>query len=230
MLVHKPRSVEFFTKDDHVLLRSRIHNPLDPTATATWLVLPNTSEPIGDFFPFWAVPFLNMPTSHRDYILYKISELDTARNSTIRVGLLSSELSPHLYLLRIANQLNPLLLQLSQHSTIHHTAEGLRELVTTPNTFLFLALDGNRVIGTAALVNPQTLLGDNPWLGDVVVDQVYRGQGIGTMLVEANIEHARKLGYKRLMLTSRPERESTNHLYQKLGFEEVETNVRCKLL
>ena len=63
------------------------------------------------------------------------------------------------------------------------------------------------------------------WIEDVVVDEAAGGQGIGTLLTEAMLDHARSLGCKTVDLTSRPSREAANRLYQRVGFEQRDTNV-----
>ncbi|MEK7060924.1 MAG: GNAT family N-acetyltransferase, partial [Patescibacteria group bacterium] len=60
---------------------------------------------------------------------------------------------------------------------------------------------------------------------DIVVDEEYRGKGIGTKLITAAINQARKEGVKHIDFTSRPQRVAANRLYQRLGFKKRETNV-----
>ncbi len=59
---------------------------------------------------------------------------------------------------------------------------------------------------------------------DVVVDEAYRGRGIGTKLLTILIAHAKKIGIARLDLTSGPSRRKANRLYQNLGFTLHRTN------
>ncbi|MEY2450429.1 MAG: hypothetical protein QOD92_3 [Acidimicrobiaceae bacterium] len=63
------------------------------------------------------------------------------------------------------------------------------------------------------------------WIEDVIVDESVNGQGIGSQLTQAMLDHARTLGCARVDLTSRPSREAANHMYKKLGFILRETNV-----
>ena len=59
-----------------------------------------------------------------------------------------------------------------------------------------------------------------------------RGRGLltGESLTRAALEKARSLGAKTVDLTSRPSRTYANSLYQRLGFEQRDTNVyRYKL-
>ncbi len=49
-----------------------------------------------------------------------------------------------------------------------------------------------------------------------------RGLGVGRSLVEAIMERARQLGYRRMYLETVPRMEAANQLYQRLGFERLQ--------
>jgi len=75
----------------------------------------------------------------------------------------------------------------------------------------------------AGLVGLYTEVGDSHdvvWLGWFCVDPDYRGQKIGTMLLEFAIEQAREQGKKYLYLytTEDPEYSAARALYEKRGF------------
>ena len=55
-------------------------------------------------------------------------------------------------------------------------------------------------------------------LEDVYVDEAHRGQGLGTILVKAVLEEAKKRCYK-LIGTSRYSREKVHQWYEGLGFK-----------
>jgi ribosomal protein S18 acetylase RimI-like enzyme len=63
------------------------------------------------------------------------------------------------------------------------------------------------------------------WIEDVVVDEKWRGQGIGEALTQAGIERAIQRGASSVDLTSRPTREAANQLYVKMGFQLRHTNL-----
>ena len=85
---------------------------------------------------------------------------------------------------------------------------------------------GNRpILGMLSLVAFESPTGVRAWVEDVVVDEAARGQGAGFALVEAAVEHAKKVGARTVDLTSRPSREAANRLYQRAGFQLRETNV-----
>ena len=85
---------------------------------------------------------------------------------------------------------------------------------------------GNRpILGMLSLVAFEIPTGVREGVEDVVVDEAARGQGAGFALVEAAVEHAKKVGARTVDLTSRPSREAANRLYQRAGFQLRETNV-----
>lgn len=105
------------------------------------------------------------------------------------------------------------------------TAEQLAAIVDAPDSVLFLATDGDVVVGSLTLALYRIPTGAKAWIEDVVVDEAGRGRGVGEMLNRAAIDEARVRGAKNVSLTSRPKREAANRLYQRLGFASYDTNV-----
>lgn len=56
-------------------------------------------------------------------------------------------------------------------------------------------------------------------LEDLFVDEMLRGQGIGTELLNMVIAEAKKIGCYKLVATSRYERTAVHKMYEKMGFE-----------
>lgn len=117
-------------------------------------------------------------------------------------------------------QLEILMGQLTQNSRL--TPDKLSEVLE--NARLFVAKDGDKIIGCATLCPFVSPTGRKASIEDVVVSAEYRGQGIGRRLVEAAIEKAKESAPITLQLTSRPSREAANHLYQSMGFSQKDTN------
>lgn len=109
--------------------------------------------------------------------------------------------------------------------TISFTEEDYRRQLASPHNPLFLLLDGDTVIGMLTVGIYLSPTGSKAWIEDVVVDNAYRGQGLGRMLVSHAIAYCKEQGIDTLMLTSNPKRIAANALYQSLGFERKETNV-----
>ena len=106
------------------------------------------------------------------------------------------------------------------------TESELKEIVESPATVLFMALDDEgRYVGTLTLALFLIPTARRAWIEDVIVDESARGQGVGEALNRAALDHAREAGAKTVDLTSRPSREAANRLYQRIGFELRETNV-----
>ena len=104
--------------------------------------------------------------------------------------------------------------------------KDLEEIVNSENSILFIAKDENEEItGTLTLLINRIPTGQKVWIEDVVVDNKFRGKGIGQKLTQHAIDYAIKKGIKEINLTSNPARIVGNKLYQKLGFIKRETNV-----
>ena len=120
-------------------------------------------------------------------------------------------------------EISALLAQLGGGKTC--SLEHLRKVVQNPNSEIWVVKEGEKIIGmatSALIVKPG---GITVQLEDVVVDEAARGKGLGRRLCEKAIERAKANGARSIHLTSRPEREAANKLYQKLGFKQKETNV-----
>lgn len=105
------------------------------------------------------------------------------------------------------------------------TRAQLEEIVESPAVTLFMARADGKYAGSLSLVVFRIPDGVRAWVESVVVDETFRGRGIGEALSRRSVEHAQELGAKSIDLTSRPSREAANRLYQKIGFEKRETNV-----
>ncbi len=115
--------------------------------------------------------------------------------------------------------------QLSRTSPVPGRAE-VAEIVASPATVLLLArTDEGAVVGSLTLVLFRIPTGVRAWVEDVVVDQSWRGRGIGEALGRDALRRAAEAGARTVDLTSRPSREAANRMYRRLGFEARETNV-----
>ena len=101
----------------------------------------------------------------------------------------------------------------------------LDEIVASEAATLFVARTGERILGALTLVAFRIPTGLRARIEDVVVDEAVRGQRVGERLSIAALEKARSMGARSVDLTSRPSREAANRLYQRMGFEQRESNV-----
>ena len=106
------------------------------------------------------------------------------------------------------------------------TKQQVETIISDANSHLFFAVDDEGVqLGMLTVGFYHAPTGKKAWIEDVVVDEKYRGQGVGESLTSFAIRFAKDQQADVVMLTSRPARISANNLYKKVGFEQRETNV-----
>lgn len=106
------------------------------------------------------------------------------------------------------------------------TESDLAALVASENSHLFVAVDEQgRYAGMITVGIYRAPTGKKAWIEDVVVDEAYRGQGVGKQLTLHAIAFARQQQVSLLSLTSNPARITANRLYPNVGFLRKETNV-----
>jgi GNAT superfamily N-acetyltransferase len=88
-----------------------------------------------------------------------------------------------------------------------------------------VARNGDEIVGTTTLIVYTTPFWIKARLDEVVVDEAARGRGVGTALVKASLEIARRKGVEVVELQSGVQRVAANRLYPSLGFKLRETNV-----
>jgi ribosomal protein S18 acetylase RimI-like enzyme len=84
--------------------------------------------------------------------------------------------------------------------------------------------ENGKIVGILSLTVYRVPTGIRSIIEDVIVDQKMRRRGIGEALVRRAIELAREAGASGVALTSNPQREAANQLYQAMGFELRKTN------
>ena len=106
------------------------------------------------------------------------------------------------------------------------TPRQIEEIVLSPNSHLFIAENEASVcMGMISIGIYVTPTGRKAWIEDVVVDENFRGQGVGEALTRFAINVANEKNAEAIMLTSQPTRASANRLYRRVGFEPKETNL-----
>jgi ribosomal protein S18 acetylase RimI-like enzyme len=100
----------------------------------------------------------------------------------------------------------------------------LEAIVATSSALIIVARCDHELAGMLTLGWFSAPTGPRAFIDDVVVDERYRGQGIGEALVRSALDHARRLKASTVDLTSRPAREAANRLYRRIGFQKRETN------
>lgn len=84
--------------------------------------------------------------------------------------------------------------------------------------------DGKKLIGMGWIFPRQTLLRKQAVVEDMIVDDAYRGRGLGRALLNDLVIWARDNHIEMIELTSNPKRIAANELYKKYGFGLHPTN------
>jgi ribosomal protein S18 acetylase RimI-like enzyme len=109
--------------------------------------------------------------------------------------------------------------------------QDLEAILASPAVTVLLAVDpelAGKILGALTLVIFRTPTAVHAWIEDVVVDHAERNRGIGEALTRAGLQRAAAMGARHVDLTSRPQREAANRLYQRLGFKLRPTNLYRK--
>ena len=94
----------------------------------------------------------------------------------------------------------------------------------TLNGYISKKYDGGKLIGMGWIFPRTTLLRKQAIVEDMIVDNAYRGKGLGFAILDDLVKWAAEQGTEIIELTSNPLREAANGLYQKYGFKLHPTN------
>lgn len=101
----------------------------------------------------------------------------------------------------------------------------MRRVLKQENVEVLVVRDRRKIVGMGAIMFAYVPSGCSAGIEDVVVDEAYRGRGIGKKIMERLIAHARRRGAEFIELTSRPSRVAANKLYRSMEFKKKKTNV-----
>lgn len=129
---------------------------------------------------------------------------------------------------------NGILYVLSQLTEIGNTNRerfefSLRAINANPNHFVFVAEEGDKVVGTVTLLVRPTLIHSCASIGhleEMVVDGPFRNKGVASALMRKLIETARKMKCYKIVLDCS---ETNITFYQKFGFKLKENQMRLDL-
>jgi ribosomal protein S18 acetylase RimI-like enzyme len=105
------------------------------------------------------------------------------------------------------------------------TRAELQQIVDSPAVCLLIVREDGRLVGSLSLAYFRVPTGIRGWIEDVIVDEQMRGRGIGEALTRFALQQAKALGIRTVDLTSRPAREAANRLYQRIGFQQRNSNL-----
>ncbi|MBM6580151.1 GNAT family N-acetyltransferase [Microvirga sp. BT689] len=103
----------------------------------------------------------------------------------------------------------------------------------SPENRLFVALDGDEVIGTFQLTFIPNLTGRGALrvkVESVKVKAARRSTGIGAKMMEFAEDHARHHGARAMELTSNKTRKDAHRFYERLGFSRSHEGFKKKLI
>ncbi|HWP61726.1 MAG TPA: GNAT family N-acetyltransferase [Candidatus Paceibacterota bacterium] len=103
--------------------------------------------------------------------------------------------------------------------------EQLQEIVDDPHIALVVAQDNDRIIGMGGLYIIVKIGKRKGYIEDLIVDEKYRGQGLGEQIMRELIRTARNQGLYSLALNTNPKRVAAHKLYEKVGFKQIEEYV-----
>ncbi|WP_405867433.1 MULTISPECIES: GNAT family N-acetyltransferase [unclassified Streptomyces] len=104
-------------------------------------------------------------------------------------------------------------------------AEAVDRILTCDANTVLIARADRVIVGTLTLVMFPVPSGLRARVEDVVVDGAARGHGVAGLLMQEALRIAREAGARTVDLTSRPDREAANRLYERLGFQVRESTV-----
>lgn len=115
-----------------------------------------------------------------------------------------------------------LLTQLGYRSSGDEAGERLAEWRESPLSRVIVAADGRRVAGVLAIHAIPFLehAGRRGRVVCLVVDEAYRGQGLGARLMAAAEVEARRLGCTEIEVTSSRARAGAHAFYQRMGYRD----------
>lgn len=90
--------------------------------------------------------------------------------------------------------------------------------IIEPGGQIFLVQEGDRIIGTVALMKIEDDIFE---LTKMAVTPAAQGKNIGQKLMVHTIDYAKKQGWKKLIIYSNRKLENAIHIYKKYGFREI---------
>jgi len=92
----------------------------------------------------------------------------------------------------------------------------------TPGAFTMMAFDGETPVGIAVCFRGFSTFSAKPLVNihDLSVLEAYRGQGVGTKLLEAVENHAKKTGCCKVTLECRDANPRAGSLYERKGYSD----------
>jgi len=104
--------------------------------------------------------------------------------------------------------------------------EILKKIINDPNHIIHVAIDDNKIVGSATLLIEQKFIHEGGLIGhieDVVVRKDYEGKGTGMKLVRALLACAKEKNCYKTILDCK---DDVKPFYKKIGFHEESNGMR----
>ena len=98
-------------------------------------------------------------------------------------------------------------------------------LIETNPVTLVGCFIGDRIVGIASMAIYKVISGNKGRIEDVIVDENYRGMGIGLKLIEKILSISSEKQLSEVLLFTEEHRTAAISLYGKLGFRKKESNL-----
>ena len=108
--------------------------------------------------------------------------------------------------------------------------QNIRAVIESKDHDAFVAVVENKVVGWIGVA--QTILIESPpycEINGLVIDENYRGKGIGKLLIDKATQWAKGRGNDKLRLRCNVKRTESHLFYQHLGFKDVKKQTSFEL-
>ena len=121
-----------------------------------------------------------------------------------------------------AEQVNQLSKQLGYPLSLAHTLQNITAVTQSNDHTAFVAIDENKIVGWIGVAYTIMLeVMPHCEINGLVIDENYRGKGVGKLLIENVKQWAKQKGVDKLSLHCNIKRTAANLFYRHLGFIEV---------
>lgn len=106
--------------------------------------------------------------------------------------------------------------------SLENFQEKIMEMLEDDNHHMLIAVKQGEVVGFINFTVRKTILHQQPsaLIDELVVDEKYRGEGLGKKLVYQAINRAKQLGCGEIEVSTEKSNELARKFYQKIGFDE----------
>lgn len=98
------------------------------------------------------------------------------------------------------------------------TQLNVQEVLAQPETVFVACWNNDTCVGMALMATYKVISGHKGMIEDVVVNEKFRGKGIGKKLIQFLLDEAKKLQLSEILLFSGHHRKAAISLYTSLGF------------